>query len=139
MSFDIFLMSYPQETFDRGVVLAAFEAADVSLSGEDGWTFHPPEGKLYTADEASGFEPEVTCFSVNRPPGGAFWTAIFNVLKDTRTFLAWPATDPPTYCVANPTLKSFVHPEMDHMGEPAFVESGSDIERAIDASFASLR
>jgi hypothetical protein len=75
---------------------------------------------------------------VNRPPDGVFWQAIFEILKGTRTFLVWPAPDPPTHCVANPDLEGYVDSQLEHMGVPAFVRSPAEIGRAIEASFDSL-
>ncbi|HEX3408277.1 MAG TPA: hypothetical protein VHS81_13655 [Caulobacteraceae bacterium] len=139
MSFDIFLMSVPPETFDRTIVEREFQSVGISLQSHDDWTFHPPEGKLYWAGEADQFDTPITCFSVNRPPAGVFWQAIYQIMAGTRTFLVWPATDPPTHCVASLELARRLVPQLEDMGEPAFVRSPEEILEVIDASFASLR
>jgi hypothetical protein len=135
MSFDLFLMTMPADTFDRSIVEQAFAAfADDPASDE--WALVEPDGKHHGAYMSVAASSRVSGFSVNRPPFiDEFWEAVFYVLRHTRTFLVWPAPKSPSYCVANPDWESYLGDDPLGMGRPAFVASAAEIPGVIEASF----
>ena len=140
MGFDIFLIAGQGEEnhFDRAIVERAFESfANNRSSGW--WDFHMADGKSCSGELSIDQTAKVDGFAVHRPPDLPwFWDAIFDVLRQTRTFLVWPAPGPgPDYCVANEGWKAYIDHEMvEDMGEPALVRSGAEIPAVLEASGA---
>jgi hypothetical protein len=98
-----------------------------------------PDGRSCSGELSIEQTPKIDGFAVHRPPDlPLFWDALFDVLRQTRTFLVWPASGPgPTYCVAREDWKSYIGEELtEYMGEPAFVTSGAEILAALHASGA---
>jgi hypothetical protein len=62
---------------------------------------------------------------------------MFEVLRQTRTVLFWPAGGPkPHCCLANPQMIPQVPASLiDAIGEPAFVTSGAEIDAVMERSF----
>jgi len=140
MGFDIFLMAGRGEEnhFDRAIVERAF-ASIANETSSNWWDFHMPDGSSCSGELSIDPTPKIDGFAVHRPPDlPRFWDALFDVLRQTRTFLVWPAPGPdPTYCVANEDWRSYIGEELTgHMGEPALVRSGAEIPAALEASGA---
>ena len=135
MSFDLFLFSMPEETFDRSVVERAFASFAEGIDTDD-WLLRSPEGEPYSASFTIDTSPQINHISINRPPFvEEFWKAIFEVLQTTRTFLVWPAPNEPSYCVANPNWETYLGDDPLNMGRPAFVTCPAEIPEVIEASF----
>ena len=140
MGFDIFLMTGKAEEnrFDRAIVERAF-ASNAADTSSGWWALRMSTGEPCAGELSIDQTPTIDGFAVHRPPDLPwFWDAIFEVLRQTRTFLVWPAVGPgPPYCVANEDWKSYIGEELtEDMGEPALVRSGADIPAALDASGA---
>jgi hypothetical protein len=137
MSFDIFLVTLKadeageQLRFDRAIVERAF--ASFALDQDtDNWQLLMPDGELTSASMLVELGSTITGFSLNRPPFmPTFWDAMFDVMRQTPTFLAWPGNDP-SLCVAAADYMGFAPTDFD---EKVVVAScGADIEAAIIAS-----
>jgi hypothetical protein len=141
MSFDIFLTTfedYEPGKFDRSIVERAFEPL-IADRDEGLWYLQTPEGERVFGTLSIDDGPEVSGFSVNRPPFmPSFWSAIFEVLRQTHTFLFWPGEDPyPTYCVANPDFAARLPPEfVKDCGGRSIITCGAEIEAAINLCFS---
>jgi len=128
--------SADDELFERAVPERAFAVFGVETASPD-WHLRAPDGDFYSAWMSVDTDPFLGCLSVNRPPSAPeFWNAMFEVLRQTRIYLFWPAPGRPSYCVANPDWRSYIKPDfVEDNGEPAMISSGAEISAAIDASF----
>ncbi len=136
MGFDIFLSVVTEDEadqFDRSIVERAFRPIVVDLEG-DVWELRWPNGALSHAEVAVGTTPTLDGIHVSRPPGmPAFWQAIYEILRQTRTVLLWPGD--PCSCVANPDLAANMPADyVEDRGQPVFVTSGQEIVDAISRS-----
>ena len=63
---------------------------------------------------------------------------MFEVLRQTRTVLFWPAGGPKPHCsLANPDMIPQVPPNfIESFGEPEFVASGAEIDAVMVRSFS---
>jgi len=124
------------DKFDRAIIERVFKAVTVDQVG-DHWYLRIGAGTMSVDDE-----PKITGISVNRPPSyeyfPEFWDAMFDVLRQTRTMLLWPAGGPRPYCcVANPAMTPDVPSNLiEALGEPAFVTSGAEIDAVMERSFS---
>jgi len=141
MSFDIFLFAIDRNgeaaPFDRVIAERAFEGYATNTE-HDEWGLRDADGDLLWADISIYAGPKIGCIAINRPPfTERFWNAMFEIMRQTRTFLMWGSvTDAPGYCVANPYWETYMPPKMvEDDGPPAMVLCGADIEAAINASF----
>ena len=147
MSFDMFVLMIRndgKDCFERAIAERAF-ASVVEDVQESDWTCHDDDdvgthiliGGLDTDDEAEMIDG----FSINRPPTydhrPEFWNALFEVLRQTRTFLMWPDDGPgPTYCIANVDLeKEFPAEYIADFGRPAVISCGADIVAILDGNW----
>ena len=140
MSFDLLLLAGQgkENHFDRAIAERAFES-NANDTSSDWWNFHMSDGKSCAGELSIDQTPKINGFAVHGPPNLPwFWDALFEVLRQTRTFLVWPAPGPgPSYCVANEDWKSYIGEELTgDMGEPVLVRSGAEIPAALDASGA---
>jgi hypothetical protein len=94
MSFDIYLLTLKadeageQLRFDRTIVERAFASFAVDQD-TDNWQLRMPDGELTWASMRVELGSTITGFSVNRPPSmPTFWDAVFDVMRQTPTFLA---------------------------------------------------
>jgi hypothetical protein len=129
MSFDIFLQAAPGEALDRSMIERAFGDMIVGNPADDFWNLCGPEGEMYLANVFVGGGARVDGFMVAGPPDTPeFWGAIFEILRQSRSYLVWPAAGPlPTYCVADPDWRSFLpDKDFEHLGPPALVGSAAD-------------
>jgi hypothetical protein len=140
MSLDIFLFAIDRNgdaaPFDRSIAERAFEGF-ATHTETDEWGLRDSDGGLCSADISIDAGPNICCIAINRPPFTEwFWNAMFEILRQTRTFLMWGSvTDAPGYCVANPDWQSYMPPDLfEDDGPPAMVLCGADIEAAINAS-----
>lgn len=141
MSFQIFLMTTTEDerdNFDRAIVERAFKDIAVRQDNE-WWQLQTPEGDEVFATVHVHQKPRLSGFSVIRPPSfevfPTFWDAVFDVLRQTRTVLAWPG-GPPPYCVANPALVPDLPADLIEAwgNPPPIVSSGADIVAAMERS-----
>jgi hypothetical protein len=136
MGFEIFLTSVStdeKDRFDRALVEHAFKNLADDVSGGH-WNLVGADGERYSAEVDIREEPRLSGFGVSRPPFvPEFWDAMFEIMRQTRTFLFWPDSDPPQCCIANPDI---IHdlPEgmVEALGEPVFASSGAEIEAAVE-------
>jgi len=140
MSFDIFLFAIDRTgeaaPFDRAIAEHAFEGY-ATHTDTDEWGLRDLDGEILSADISIDGGPNIVCIAINRPPFvDWFWNAMFEIMRQTRTFLIWGGVnDAPGYCVANPDWESYLEPQMvEDDGPPAIVLCGADIEAAINAS-----
>jgi hypothetical protein len=139
MGFDIFLQSPPGELLDRSIIEHAFANMIVGDPKSDFWNLHADDGEMYLANLFIGEGPSIDGFMVARPPWvPEFWDAIFDILRQTQSFLVWPAGGPgPIYCVANPDWQSYLPADLvESMGPPALVAAAEEIPKVIEASGA---
>jgi hypothetical protein len=139
MSFDLYLLALTDketDRFDRSVAERAFAPLVRDVTGWE-WDIRMPDGELTLAWFTIDLTPTITGFSVNRPPFmPTFWDAVFEVLRQTRTIVAWPTAGRPQYCVANREFADDLPPGfIESPDEIAFVSCGAEIEDAINASF----
>lgn len=145
MSFEISLMTFRQDgsdDFDRAIVERAFKDITVNQEG-DYWNLRLPGGDMVSAAVYIEDQPKISGFFVTRPPAlsyfPTFWDAMFEVMRQTRTLLQWPAGEEgePPYCVANLALVPDLPSEfIEHFGSPQIVSSGAEIDAAIERSDA---
>ena len=139
MSFDIFVIATPLQdgaSFDRAVVERAFaKLTDDTLS--DYWRLRMADGSETYATLLIDEEPTISGFCVNRPPSfeafPEFWTALFNVMAETRALLHWPGDGPtPRACVTDPSVIETLPPDfIEGLGTPTVAASGADLDAAI--------
>jgi hypothetical protein len=144
VSLDIFISAITDDegnTFDRAIVERAFKSIVVNQSG-DYWNLQTPQREMTGAAVFIEDAPRISHFSVNRPPDydwfPEFWNAMFEVLRQTNTFLFWPAHGQfPHCCLANPNLIPQISAEIiDALGKPALVTSGAETEAVLVRSFS---
>jgi hypothetical protein len=144
VSLDIFLSTLTDDEaaqFDRAIVERAFKAIAVDQLGGY-WNLRTSEGEMTSATISVADQARISHFSANRPPDYGyfpeFWNAMFEVLRQTRTVLFWPAGGPkPHCCLANPDMTPQVPASLiDAIGEPAFVTSGAEIDAVLERSFS---
>ena len=136
MSFDIFVVGIrggENIAFDRAIVERVFRPL-IDYQGQHGWGLKLPDwgpcsGFVYIDDE-----PQITNFSVNRPPFvPAFLDALFEVLCLTPTILVWPDAPPnPSACIANLEVFANLSPELRaSFCNPPLVSSGAEIDACV--------
>jgi hypothetical protein len=144
VSLDIFLSTLTDDegaSFDRAIVERAFKAIAVDQLGGY-WNLRTPAGEMTSATISVADQPRISHFAANRPPGYGyfpeFWNAMFEVLRQTRTVVFWPAGGPkPHCCLANPDMISHGPASLiEAIGEPAFVTSGAEIDVVMQRSFS---
>lgn len=133
MSFDIFLKTADDDVaLDRAIAERAFDGI-VEMMDYSEWMLLDPDGN--PCDIA--IDVLVDCIAVNRPPSfeavPQFWNAMFEILRQTRSFLIWSSAGPyPSYCIAHPELIVSPPPALlADFGKPAIVGSGAEIDAAI--------
>ena len=91
MSFDIFLMTLVEDEsgerlqFDRSIVEKAFGSIAADPENDD-WQFTQPDGFRLGAEMYIDPGPEISGFSVGRPPAMLeFWDALYEVMRQTPT------------------------------------------------------
>jgi|ERR1700728_176149 len=140
MSFSIYLSTMNNtdgNMFDRAVVERAFKEIAVDQVGSY-WNLRSPDGHIASATIFIKDQPKISWFSANRPPSYSgfpkFWNAMFEILRQTRTIIYWPAAEGPhpRCCVADLTLVPDLPSDLTNaLGKPAIVSSGAEIEAAI--------
>jgi hypothetical protein len=142
MSFDMFVLTVREDvddSFERAIVEKAFAPFLTDASG-DYWNLHDADGQLRFVNMHVDDAPRIGSFSINRPPAyesfPQFWDALYEVLRQTCTVLVWPGEGPhPTSCVANRAFAEELPADfIEHMGMPAIVSSGAEIDAAIGRS-----
>lgn len=127
------------DSFERTIVEKAFAPFLTDTSG-DYWNLHDTNGQLRFVNMHVDEAAKIGSFSINRPPSydsfPEFWNALFDVLSRTKTVLVWPGEGPhPTSCIANRTFAEELPADfIEHMGMPAIVCSGAEIDGAIARS-----
>ena|ERR1700722_8283646 len=140
MSFSIYVSTVNNDdgnTFDRAIVERAFK--DIAVKQTRGyWNLRSPDGYIASATIFIEDQPKISGFSANRPPSYSgfpkFWNAMFEILRQTRTIMFWPAAKGPhpRCCVADLALVPDLPSDLtDALGKPAIVSSGAEIEAAI--------
>jgi hypothetical protein len=126
MSFDIYVSCFRAgklTTFPRSIVEKAF-SANADETGSTCWTvLYPDAGRGFVYIDA---EPEITNFSVNRPPSSPpFWEAILDILRQTPSVLYWPGDG----CViADAAVVEQMPPDMiKSLGAPTVVRTIAEI------------
>ena len=140
MSFDIYLLTFGKDEsgdrlrFNRLIVEKAFETIALDRKS-DYWPMEMPDGLLTLGTVSIDLQSRIEGFSVNSPPAAmAFWDAMYDVLRQTPTLLAWPGRGP-SYCVTLSNYAGLAPAGMiEELGEPTVVTSGADISAAIEAS-----
>jgi len=145
MGFTIYVSSLPNDPpaeFERALVERVLGPIAWEVDG-DWWNLRGREEGERLAEVSIRDTPLIHGFCIHRPPSYDYlpklYDALFEIMRQTRTFLFWPAPDGggPDYCVADaalipPLVAAFGH----YMGKPVLLASGADIEPAIRASFA---
>jgi hypothetical protein len=139
MSFDMFVLMIRLDGvdfFERAIAERAFARyVDDLESGE--WHFRKIHGESYGTRILIAEGQLIDGLSINRPPSYEkwpdFWNALYDVLRQTRTFLLWPdAGQRPHYCVGNPVfLDEFPSEYVTEHGKPAVASSGAELETAV--------
>jgi hypothetical protein len=139
MSFSIYVSTIRNsetDTFDRSVVERAFKDIILKQTG-DSWNVYTPDGYFTSAVVFIKDKPQISSFSVNRPALSyefpKFWSAMFEILSQTRTVLFWPTGGPrPHSCIADPALILDLTDEWTRaLGKPAVVSSGAEVEATL--------
>lgn len=127
------------DSFERAIVEKAFAPFLTDTSG-DYWNLHDAQGQLRFVNMHVDDAQRIGSFSINRPPCydsfPEFWNALYDVLSQTKTVLVWPGEGPhPTSCVGNRAFAEELPADfIEHMGMPAIVSSGAEIDAAIARS-----
>jgi hypothetical protein len=140
MSFTIYVSTVSKDDgnmFDRAVVERAFKEIAVNQAGSY-WNLRSPEGPIASATIFIKDQSKISGFSANRPPSYSgfpkFWNAMFEILRQTRTIIFWPAAKGPhpRCCIADLALVPDLPSDLTNaLGKPAIVSSGAEIEAAI--------
>jgi len=140
MSFSIYVSTMnndDENMFDRSVVERAFR--DISVDQTGGyWNLRSPDGRIASTTIFIEDKLKISGFSANRPPSYSgfpkFWNAMFEILRQTRTIIFWPAAKGPhpRCCVADLALVPDLSSDLTNaLGKPAIVSAGAEIEAAI--------
>src|SRR5208282_669947 len=112
MSFSIYVSTVNNDDgnmFDRVIVERAFKDIAVNQAGVY-WNLRRLDGHVASATIFIEGQLKISGFAANRPPSYSgfpkFWDAMFEILRQTRTIMFWPAAKGPhpRCCVADLAL-----------------------------------
>jgi hypothetical protein len=118
-------------------VVEDVKESDWTCSDDDEVGTHIMIGERDTDDEVEMIDG----FSINRPPTyehrPEFWIAQFEVLQQTRTFLAWPDDGRgPTYCIGDADVEKEIPAQyITDFARPAVISSGADRVAILDGNW----
>jgi hypothetical protein len=135
MSFDIFVQRFEHGTpapIPRAAVDREFAPVTQSRSDDFRQAAYDDGG---TADIYLKDEGDIDGFMVSRPPNSpAFWTSIFNILRDTRSVLYWPGGGQASLVVSPEVIDHLPPDFIEALGKPSVVTQAAEIPDRIATS-----
>lgn len=142
MSLDMFVDAFSEDgenEFSRTLVEQAF-APFVEDVKDTHWCLNLRSGEQTSVNMDVDESELIDGFSINRPPSyesfPEFWDALYQVLRQTRTFcFVAGAKEDPNCCAANPDVMNEVPETVQEIAEPRggprLVASAAELEAAL--------